>query len=54
MFSKIFQKYSKNISPKTVKKQAGVVCVIPFAPPLDIGWNFPPTTMFPKIVQFKG
>jgi hypothetical protein len=33
---KEFQEYSKNISPKTVtkvvKKQAGVTCVIPFAP----------------------
>jgi hypothetical protein len=35
-----FEDFFKNISPKVVtkviKKQVGVVCVIPFAPPLDI------------------
>jgi hypothetical protein len=41
IFSRIFQEYSKNIFPKAVtkviKKKVGVVCVILFAPPLDIG-----------------
>jgi hypothetical protein len=36
IFSKLFQKYSRNIFQKivtkTVMKQAGVACVIPFAP----------------------
>jgi hypothetical protein len=31
-FSKIFQEYSKNISPKAIKKQVGVAHVISFAP----------------------
>jgi hypothetical protein len=49
-----FQEYFSKSSHKNNKKQVGVICVIPFAPPLDIGYNFPPTTMFPNTVQFKG
>jgi hypothetical protein len=30
-FSRIFQEYFGNISPKAIKKQAGVALVIPFA-----------------------
>jgi hypothetical protein len=36
IFKRIFQEYSRNISPKTItkaiKKQVGVARVIPFAP----------------------